>query len=68
MNLQLPTFLLFETHFANFSSEMLSGVYAGVILLSNTNSHGQMRLSVDIFPVKPGAKTFQIAKFFIPSS
>ena len=30
MNLQLPAFLLFETHFANFSSEMLSGVYAGV--------------------------------------
>ena len=27
-----------------------------------------MRLLVDIFPVKPGAKTFQIAKFFIPSS
>ena len=35
MNLQLPAFFLFETNFANFFSEMLSGVYAGVIFLSS---------------------------------
>ena len=59
MNLQLPAFLLFETHFANFSSEMLSGVYAGVISLQQPERLGVLPIKLRVVwgsRPKPGTR------------